>query len=91
MLPCDEDVEVKFPKCEHVNRFVCFNGTVTKAFKSIVLEYSQRYVCIKCGLEFNNDIDYGHQDLMVKPVKCAKPNCDSNKFKCIELDSKLIR
>jgi DNA replicative helicase MCM subunit Mcm2 (Cdc46/Mcm family) len=82
-----KEVKPQYPNCSHTNKFICFNGTVTKAFKPIILEYSQKYVCQKCNLDFKNEVNYGLEDLMVKPYKCPKKDCDSNKFKIIELDS----
>jgi hypothetical protein len=46
---------------------------------------------MKCGLDITQEVDYTNKDLLLKPYKCPKDDCDSTKFKCLEVESKLIR
>jgi DNA replicative helicase MCM subunit Mcm2 (Cdc46/Mcm family) len=85
------DIKPQFPSCAHTKKFIYFNGTVTKAYSPIILEFCQKYVCMKCGLDFTQEVDYANQDLLLKPYKCPKDDCDSTKFKCLEVNSKSIR
>ena len=84
-LPQDDDIIIKYPSSKDINKLVCFNGTVTKTFDSQMIESVQTYSCAKCGFEFSVRIDYGFQDLLVKPPKCPNENdCNSDKFKIVE-------
>lgn len=82
-LPGAQDVEIQLPRCIHINKFVTFNGTVTKAFEKRCTETRQRYICAKCSNEFSVDIDFGHADLFVKPTKCFQEDCKSDRFNLI--------
>ena len=90
MLPDLEDVYVGYPNSTHVNKIICFNGTVTKTFTTRILESSQIYMCIKCGYQFSIKIDYSQADLIVKPAKCPAEACKSDKFKLINSESSKI-
>ena len=79
-LPCAKNVEIQLPRCKHVNRFVSFNGTVTKAYEKRCTEVKQKYTCIKCGHLFDVEIDFSHADLFVKPNKCLNEDCKSDRF-----------
>ncbi len=87
-LPEADDIYVRYPSCTHVNKLICFNGTVTKAFSARMIETSQTWQCNKCGYEFNINIDYGQQDLLVKPAQCPKEDCKCDKFKNINAESR---
>ncbi len=82
------DDDIKYPETKHVNKFINFEGTVTKAFSPSVLEHTQTYYCLKCNTQFISEIDYGCRDLLVKPAKCPNNDCDSNRFKSVDVDSK---
>ena len=88
-LPPDDRLELKFPQCSDANRFIGFNGTVTKAISARMLESWQKYSCNKCGHEFKVEIDYGYVDLIEKPSKCPNSGCKSDKYTQIVSDSKL--
>ena len=56
------------------------NVTVTKANEKRYTETIQRYCCAECGEEIIVQIDFGHTDLFVRPVKCFKEDCKSDRF-----------
>ena len=89
-VPDADDVEIRLPTCKHVNKFISFNGTVTKTFSARMLESAQKYTCGKCGMEFTVEIDFGTVDLLVRPVKCPKEDCPSDKFKIVNSESCLF-
>ncbi len=86
-LPDIEDVYVGYPTAAHINKLICFNGTVTKAFASRMVESSQTYVCNKCGYQFSMAVDLSQVDLFVKPAKCQQEDCSSDKFKIVSVES----
>ena len=82
-----DDIEIKLPEVKHVNKFISFNGTVTKAFSARLLESTQKYNCNKCGMQMEVKIDYGNEDIMVKPSQCAKDGCTSTYFMLVNSES----
>ena len=86
-LPDAEEIEIKLPNIKHTNKFISFSGTVTKAFTAKMLESTQIYNCNKCGMEFSVGIDYGNEDIMVKPAQCAKDGCESTYFTLVKSES----
>lgn len=86
-LPDAEEIDIKLPNIKHVNKFISFSGTVTKAFTAKMLESTQKYNCNKCGMEFAVEIDYGNEDIMVKPAQCAKDGCESTYFTLVKSES----
>lgn len=52
-----------------------------------MLEFSQTYACTKCGTEIVIKIDYGYEDLLVKPSKCSKESCPSDKLAYVNTES----
>ena len=56
------------------------NVTVTKANLKRYTETIQRYCCAECGEEIIVQIDFGHTDLFVRPVKCFKEDFKSDRF-----------
>lgn len=86
-----DDIQIKVPNVKHVNKLVSFNGTCTKAFTARMLESSQLYTCNKCGMEVEVDIDYGNEDILVKPSRCTKEGCTSTFFNQVVSESKEIK
>ena len=82
-MPQQEGVQINIPRVDHIDKMVCFNGTVMRTSLARMLESSQEYECKKCGYVFSMDINYNNESLLAKPTKCPKGDCNSDKFKQI--------
>jgi hypothetical protein len=56
-------------------------------FQKRCIEKFQNFECVKCGTLNEVKIDLSHVDLMVKPTKCGKEECKSDRFKILETTS----
>ncbi len=85
-MPQENGIKIRVPNTEHAKRLVSMDGTIVKASVTRMLESSQEYMCKKCGAEFSMSIDFGKDDLMVKPTRCVKKDCNSDKFQHVATD-----
>ena len=85
-LPNFEDFQLKaVPRNSHVDKLLCFNGTVVKITEPKMLQHKKDYICLLCKKTIRKVAEYDTYFTFEKPKRCPEKNCDGKVFKEIDL------